>query len=281
MNINTIINKVTDLPSLPEVVIQLNELLKDNSSALDIVTGIIEKDAGLSTKVLRLANSSYYGLSSQVDSVSRAIIVLGFNTVCNVTMSVGVSALFKQQKKGVDIDMSGLWIHTLGCAVSSKVIMKKKNEMESEKAFVCGILHDIGKVVIAHAVPEEQRKILSLMTNSGKTLIQAETEVLGADHAEIGYTVAKKWRFPDYILEVIRHHHLPSAARTVPEMTSAVHLGNAISKALSFGGSTENRVTSVDSFAWKQLGIKESDIPLLITDIQNEFDLAMEFWMMD
>jgi len=281
MNINQIINKVTDLPSLPEAVIQLNDLLKDSSTNLDIVTGIIEKDAGLSAKVLRLANSSYYGMSSQVDSVSRAIIVLGFNTICNVVMSVGVSSLFKRQGKSADIDMTGLWVHTLGCAVAAKVIMQKKNSMESEKAFVCGILHDIGKVIIAHAAPDEQRKIFLLLTNPAITLIQAENEIIGANHAEIGYAVAKKWRFPDYILEVIRHHHLPSAAVTVPDIVSAVHLGNTISKALSFGRSTENRVTFVDSFAWKQLGIKETDIPLLLTDVQNEFDLAMEFWMMD
>lgn len=281
MNINHIINKVTDLPSLPEVVIQLNDLLKDSSTGLDIVTDMIEKDAGLSSKVLRLANSSYYGLSSQVDSVSRAIIVLGFNTICNVVMSVGISSLFKQQKKVADIDMAGLWIHTLGCAVSSKVLMQKKNEVEAEKAFVCGILHDIGKAVIAAGLPEEQKKIVSLMSVHNKTLIQAEAEVFGIDHAEVGYAIAGKWHFPDYILDVIKYHHRPSAARMVPDITSAVHLGNSISKALAFGKSTEPRVTPIDPFAWKQLGIKEIDIPHLITRIQDEFDLAMEIWMMD
>jgi putative nucleotidyltransferase with HDIG domain len=281
VDINHIINKVTDLPALPEAVIQLNYMLKDSSSSIDYVAGVIEKDAALSAKILRLANSSYYGLSSRVDSVSNAIIVIGFNMVCNVITAEGVSALFKDPQKNTGIDLTGLWLHTLGCAVSSKAIMLTKKGPEAEKAFVCGILHDIGKVVIAKTIPEEQKKISNLLLSKPyKTLITAESEVLGFTHAEIGYAAAKKWLFPDYILEVIRYHHKPSSAKIAPDIISAVHIGNAIAKSLAFGKSTEPYVTSIDPFAWKQLDIKDIDLPSLVNEIQDEFDLAMEFWML-
>ncbi|HMK49334.1 MAG TPA: HDOD domain-containing protein, partial [Thermodesulfovibrionales bacterium] len=136
MDLTLLINRVNDLPALPEVVIHLNNLLKENSSSLDNIAAVIEKDAALSSKVLRLANSSYYGLASQVDSVSRAIIVLGANTVSNVVTSVGVSAIFRDPRKDASIDMAGLWMHTLGCAVASKTAMRRKNEQDSERAFV-------------------------------------------------------------------------------------------------------------------------------------------------
>jgi putative nucleotidyltransferase with HDIG domain len=282
MDISYIINKVSDLPALPEVVIQLNYLLKDSSSSIDNVAGIIEKDAALSSKVLRLANSSYYGLASQVDSVSRAIIVLGFNTVCNVVTAVGVSAIFKDPKKDACIDMAGLWLHTLGCAVSSKAVMRKKSDPDAEKAFVCGVLHDIGKVLIAKTIPEEQKKISGLLlTGEHKTLIEAEIKVLGFSHTEIGHAIAKKWHFPDYILEVIKYHHQPFSAKLAPDIVAAVHLGNSLAKAMALGLSTEPRVTLIEPSAWKRLGIREADIPSLAAETQQEFDLAMDFWMLD
>jgi len=195
---------------------------------------------------------------------------------------VGVSAIFKDPKKDTDIDMAGLWMHTLGCAVSSKKVMQKKNEQDSEKAFVCGILHDIGKVIIAKTIPEEQKKILGIMmSNPHKTLLDAETAVLGFTHAEIGFAIARKWHFPDYILDAIRYHHHPASAKISPDIVSAVHLGNAITKSLALGKSTEPRVTSIDPFAWRQLDVKAVDLPALVTEIQNEFDIAMEIWILD
>ena len=281
MDIDHIINKVTALPTLPDVVIQLNYLLKNSSISIDNVAGVIEKDSALSSRMLFLANSSYYGLSSKVDSVSRAIIVLGFNTVCNGIVTAAVSQIFKGRKGDLEIDFAGLWLHTLGCAVASKAVMFRNNQKESEKAFTCGILHDIGKVVIANAQPEEQKKILALLRNPRKTLIEAEKEVLGTDHGEIGYAIAKKWHFPDHILDVVRYHHHPADAKIAPDLAAAVHIGNAIAKALALGKSTEPRVTCIELPAWKQLGITENDIPSLVTSVQDEFDLAMDFWMAD
>jgi putative nucleotidyltransferase with HDIG domain len=279
VNADTIIARMNSLPTLPDVVVQLNCLMKNSSSSLDDVVGLVEKDAALSTKVLRLANSSYYGLSSKVGSVSRAIIVLGFNTLCNAVAAVGISDMFAGSK--TEIDLAGMWIHTLGCAVASKVLIQKKNYMDADKAFICGILHDIGKVAIANAQPEEQEKILLLLNDPGKTLLDAEKEVLGTDHTEIGHALAQKWHFPNYIADAIRYHHCPASAKTAPDVAAAVHLGNAIAKALALGKSTEPRVTSIDPFAWKQLDIAGADIKHIVFTVQDEFDLAMEFWMTD
>ncbi len=279
MDENRIINNIDDLPVLPEIILKINEVLQNSEVNVDEIAEIIEKDSSLSTKVLRLANSSYYGLASQVDSISRAIIVLGFNTICNVATSVGVSAIFKEQYKNIGIDLAGLWLHTLGCAVASKVIISVKNANDAEKAFVCGILHDIGKIIIAKVFPTEQRKIFDALIKSKKTICEVEEEIIGTNHAKVGFAIGKKWKFPDYILDVIRFHHNPSLSTVAPDVASAVHLGNAISKALSLGVSTDSRVSIINPFLWEQLYIKEETIPLLIKDVQNEFDLAMEFWM--
>ncbi|NWF97855.1 MAG: HDOD domain-containing protein [Nitrospirae bacterium] len=279
MDENRIISSINELPVLPEVVLHINELLKKSASSIDEVADLIEKDSALSSKVLRLANSSYYGLSSQVDSVSRAIIVLGFNNVCNVVTSIGVSAIFKENYKGIGIDLSGLWIHTLGCAVASKVLMSLKNDSESEKAFICGILHDIGKIIIAKTLPSEQKKVFDALKKSNKTISELENEIIGTDHAKVGFAIAKKWRFPDYILDVIRFHHIPHLSKEASDITVSVHLGNAIAKALSLGISTDPKVAIIAPDLWKQIGIDEKKIHSVISAIQNEFDLAMEFWM--
>ena len=278
MNVRQIVDRVDTLPTLPDVVIQLNQFLKDSSIDIESIANIIEKDAALSSKVLLLANSSYYGLSSKVDSIFRSIIVLGFNTVCKVIMTASVYQMFNTQSKRSGVDFGGMWLHTLGCAVASKVVMAKNNEMESEKAFMCGILHDIGKVAISGALPLEQEKILTLQKDSGMPLVDAEREVLGTDHAEVGYGISKKWNFPDYMCEVIRCHHQPSVSKTAALFASAVHIGNSIAKALALGKSTEPRVTTIDLNAWALLDIAESDIFPIVDTVQNEFDLAMDCW---
>ncbi len=279
MDENRIINNIDSLPVLPEIILKINEVLQNSEVNIDEITQIIEKDSSLSTKVLRLANSSYYGFASQIDSISRAIIVLGFNTVCNVATSVGVSAIFKEQYKNVGIDLAGLWLHTLGCAVASKVIISVKNVNDAEKAFICGILHDIGKIIIARVFPAEQKKIFEALIKSKNTICEIEEEIIGTDHTKVGFAIGKKWKFPDYILDVIRFHHNPFLSMIAPDITAAVHLGNAIAKALSFGVSTDPKVSVINPEIWGRIGIDEKTIPSLIKDIQNEFDLAMEFWM--
>ena len=117
------------------------------------------------------------------------------------------------------------------------------------------------------------------LKKSNKTIIELENEIIGTDHAKVGFAIAKKWRFPDYILDVIRFHHMPHLSKEASDITVSVHLGNAIAKALSLGTSTDPKVAIIAPDLWKQLGINEKTIPSLIKDIQNEFDLAMEFWM--
>lgn len=278
MDENRIINNIDDLPVMPEIVLKINEISQNPEVSIDEISEIIEKDSALSAKVLRLANSSYYGLASQVDSISRAIIVLGFNTVCNLAASIGISKIFKEQYKNISIDLSGLWFHTLGCAVAAKVIISEKNQNYAERAFICGILHDIGKIIIAKILPAEQKKIFDALYKSKKTIYDIEEEIISTNHAKVGFAIGKKWKFPEYILDVIRFHHDPLQSKIAPDIASAVHLGNAISKALSLGVSTDSRAF-IKPIVWEQLRINQQKIPSLIKDIQNEFDLAMEFWM--
>jgi putative nucleotidyltransferase with HDIG domain len=280
MLVDRIIDRAGDISSVSRNITKLNRLLKSSTSSMEEVSSLIEKDPAFSSRVLRIANSSYYGLASKVDSIERAVVVLGFNTVCNLVMTVGAFNFFRVTDRKTEIDFEKLWYHNLGCAVATNVLMKRINQAEAEKAFMCGILHDIGKAVMAQAVPNEQIKILEILKNdTSKTLLEAEEEVLKTTHAEIGYAIAKKWHFPEDIIGAIRNHHTPSGAGNFRELAYAVHLGNAFAKALAFGRSTEPRVTVIEPFAWECFWIKKPDIPAIITAVQDDFDLALESWM--
>ncbi|MCJ7602310.1 MAG: HDOD domain-containing protein [Desulfobulbaceae bacterium] len=136
-------------------------------------------DTALAAKVLRLANSAFYGLQKQVTTLNKAVMILGFNTVKNLALSVSIYSLFKE-RPGSPIDVKGLWLHSLGCAVAAKIIAENLNKKLGEDAFLFGILHDIGKIIIINAMPQDYEKILLLIQERQMPEGDVEMEVMGS-----------------------------------------------------------------------------------------------------
>ncbi|MEI6127340.1 MAG: HDOD domain-containing protein, partial [Pseudomonadota bacterium] len=196
------LKKISGIPSEPTIVTKINKVITKESCSPGALAGIIETDPGLSTKVLRLANSSYYGLSRRVDTISRAVTVLGFNMVRDLTLTVSVFKIFSCGSKNSRIDAHGLWCHSLACAVAAKVLMGNIHSEEAQKAFMGGILHDVGKIIISNEFPQEQEQILALVENGTfPSLLKAERSVLEMDHPTIGAEVAELWQFPRVLIE--------------------------------------------------------------------------------
>ncbi len=294
--IETFISRVRDLPTLPSVVLKVNQALMDNSATIDSVSDIVEKDPSLTSKVLRLANSSYYGFSYHVDTLARAITVLGFNTIRSLATTVSVFRIFG--KEMIDsFDMKGLWHHSLGCAIASKALVSMMETAIQEKAFVCGLIHDIGKVVIAQNLPGETAEVLRRLEESNAPdMAEMEKELMGFTHPEVGALIAERWHFPKEFSEAIRLHHCfvapgsggepPGAAGMEKKedatlLTCAVYAGNQVPKKLGLGNSQNKRAKEIQPAVWEILDLTGEELPELFAGIKEDFSSIVNSWSLE
>ncbi|MGD9579978.1 MAG: HDOD domain-containing protein [Vampirovibrionia bacterium] len=228
--INMVLRKVKDIPSLPEVVTKIMELVSNPTSSAAELSQVIAHDPGLTTRVLRLVNSAYYGFPKQISSVQQAIMILGFTTMRGLVLSTSIFKIFtpKDSKTGRTIDYKQFWKHSISTALCARVIAEKIKMPEIGDAFSCGILHDIGKVVLDqydHSDYVEVFKLLKPKYTSDQ-LLEAEEHVIGINHANIGYRVADKWNLPMNLSETIRCHHKPMGSMSHMRMVSVIYVAN-------------------------------------------------------
>lgn len=285
MTIQALIDKVTELPTLPDILLKIDSAIQNESTDVGKLGRLIEKDQSLTTNLLRFANSAYYGLSHRVDTVEKAVVVLGFNTLQHFVVGASVLTLMSQSKSQF-FKAKELWYHSLSCAIAAKLLMNKAGAFFCSKVFTCGLIHDIGKVIIASHLPNEMEEIIRQLQSSGtESEIDIEKEVLGFTHAHVGGMLVRKWRLPTDYSETTQFHHLPQAGnndeRPVMLLRYSVYMGNQIVKALGLGRSTDEKVRQIDPVAWETLGIRENDLPYILNQIKEEFNLSANLWVLD
>jgi HD-like signal output (HDOD) protein len=199
------LDSIRELPTLPEVVVQLNMLLDSSDTTIDQVSETIEKDQAIVGKMLRLVNSSFFGWGAKVTTVSRAVVILGFNTVRNALVSVSIIDSTRSFH-GSGIDMKNFWRHAISCAVIGKYLSSRSGIGLPEEAFTVGVLHDIGKLVLAKFFQKEFSYILE-KTGTGESFYKAESGVVPVHHNEIGAYLARRWHLPQVICDGIRFSH--------------------------------------------------------------------------
>jgi HD-like signal output (HDOD) protein len=287
MNVSEFINNITDLPTLPTVAIQINQEIKNDNLTAKSLGEIVHNDPALTSRVLRLANSAYYGLVSRIDTLDRAITVLGINTLKNLALTISVFKVFHDNKHQ-NIDMEALWHHCLGCAVASKAIVAHTDPALAEQAFLSGIIHDIGKIAIAHAMPDKMAEIIDNLQNTDSTESEIENKVLGFTHQNVGSLLADKWKFPIQYCKAIKFHHTPYSLEPPPFINreesiliSSVYVGNQIAKAMSFGASTDPKAMKIDHEMWLSLDIDREQISGFRDQIKEDYEIISSEWELE
>jgi putative nucleotidyltransferase with HDIG domain len=221
--------ELLELPTLSSVLNRVLKVAGDGRSGASDMAEVISKDQSLTTNILKIANSAYFGLSQQVPTVARAIVVLGFDAVKSIALSASVIAAFPQKSRGESFDRSKFWMHSLACAYLCKQIAGKTHLIDQETTFVCGLLHDIGKVALDIYFPDSYRRVFVHLHENQTRLVEAEFEILGFNHAEVGMWMAQRWRFPKSIVFSIANHHATIADDPrYKELTAVVRLANHI-----------------------------------------------------
>ncbi len=260
---------MSDLPSMPDILEELFRVTNKPTCSSKDVARVLEKDQGLTAKLLRVANSPFYGLSRKVDTVERACTVLGLNSVKNMALSVTIMDVFGSVGARSSFDVVEMWRHNLGCAVAAKTVFETRFK-SGDDVFVGGILHDIGKIILDTYMQDEYFDVMKVH-NSGVTLLDSEIRVLGRTHAAVGRILARRWRFPENVEAMIAFHHRPKDTKVAIEQVSAVHVGNEIAKALMLGRSNEMLVMPIDKSCWDMFFNSGDDLVQLLLRIQEEF----------
>lgn len=220
--------EIDEIPTLPVILQRVNRMLSDFDVSIHKMGKVIESDPAMASRVLKLVNSSFYGLRSKIGNVRHALILLGFNSVRNAIISVSVFDVFKGSgwKEGAE----EFWRHSAAVATTSKYLAEATKLIAAEDAFVGGLLHDIGKVAIARYFPGAMERIRKSVRDSGKDLCEAEKEQLCFTHADMGGHLAQKWQFPLNLIQAIRCHHSPNKDAADANLLLIVHCANRIVK---------------------------------------------------
>ncbi|EGJ50914.1 metal dependent phosphohydrolase [Desulfocurvibacter africanus subsp. africanus str. Walvis Bay] len=273
-----IVSREIKLHSLPRVIIELQRAIDNPASSAEDLARIISLDPGLSVYLLRIANSALYSFPSRIDTVSRAVALLGTRQVS--VLALGVSVLKSYNQRPVQLlNMEHFWRHSIACAILARAIAARSGRKDGERYFVAGLLHDLGRLAIFEAIPDLAREVLELAEAEHLQVVQAERKVLGFDHARLGAILLRKWNFPLNLALAVLHHHEPSRGEPRGE-AAVVHLADILSKALGYGGTPVFFVQPLDSGVWESLGLAAEDLAGLEADLDARFDetLAMLGW---
>lgn len=240
--------------------------MEDPGSSLKDLAGVIEHDQAIVARVLALANSAYYGLSGMVSSIQHASILLGQKTLGELITIAASSQLLSKKLKGYQLNPGDLWKHSLAVALGSRIIAEKKNAEWVDDAFIAGLLHDAGKIILDPYIVERKNEFKKILKSGQRKFIEAEKEILGFDHAEVMSRAARFWRYPETQSTAIRNHHYPLRSGN-SELAFAVHLANFAAKEAGFNSQDFVSPPEIDSQTLSYLGFQKEDLSHIIAEI--------------
>lgn len=211
----TLVDDLSPIVSPPEVCLKLNELVGDERASMEDFAAVIVRDPALTARVLRLVNSAFYGLQSRVDTVSRAVQLLGIRELQKLVYAVSVIEKFSRLSATVT-NMNTFWRHGVYTGLVSQALAKRLHVLHPERLFVAGVMHDLGTLLINHRYPEIAEETIRAASGDERELRRLEHEELGFDHAELGALMLANWRLPDSIVDAIAFHHDPASAGHSP-----------------------------------------------------------------
>lgn len=270
--LKSIIRRIDDLPTLPRTVFRITEMINNPRSSARDLAQVITDDQVLTARLLRLVNSSFYGFPQRITTITRAIVVIGFDAIRHLLLTTSVFDIFSDRRSDLQNARENLWDHSLGCAVAAKVIGKHIRHDKIEELFVCALLHDIGKIVSMVYAQQDYEAVTRLAAEQDILLIEAETTLLTYTHADIGRLLAERWNLPSMVSEVIFHHHTPDQAGAYAKEAAVVHLADIFCRALQLGSGGDNRMPALNTVAWELLGLNKTDIAAMLPEVETGFN---------
>lgn len=271
------VKRVGTLGSLPSIYQEIIQVVNHPLSSATDVANVISKDVGLTARLLRIVNSAFYGFPGKIETVSRATAIVGTNELCELALATAVMSVFDRSLRNV-VTMSQFWLHCLFCGSVARMLGKLRGGANSERFFVIGLLHDIGRLVMFLEAPRLSREVLEEAARSGRPVYEVERAMFGFTHAAAGRELLAAWNLPQTHQEAVRHHHVPLENRELTPDIAIAHIAEVIANAMRVGRSGDSAVPPVTVEAWEYLNLSTDVLREVIEDADTHVhDLATIF----
>ncbi len=264
-----ILRSLVNLPPMPHIILKARDILSDPESSLKDLAKVIETDPAMVAKVLTLANSAYYGVSGMVSSIQHASVLLGQKTLGQMITISASSALLNKKLRGYGIAPDEMWRHSLACAFAAKRIAEMSNEEIAEDAFIAGLLHDAGKIILDPYVLKHKQEFKQLDRQKERPLFVAEKSIIGFDHAEIMSRACRFWRFPEVQVTAIRYHHQPCCSEE-NKLACMIHLADILAKSAGFTAGLSGDPDQIAPGILEFLNIRKQDLDGLVSAMADD-----------
>lgn len=257
--------EIRQLPSLSLTVTEALALIDRGGTQPAQLEQVIGRDQALAARILRVANSPFYGFAGHIGSLRQACVMLGLYAVRNIVVTAGVIARFPPIP-AARFDRLGLWRHAIGTAVAARVLAQHRG-FDADLAFTAGLLHDIGKLALDAVFPESFGQVLAHRDKHDCLLRDAEAAVLGFDHTEVGARVARHWKLPAGIAEAIEKHHMPDVG-PASLLVDLVHVADVLARGLDIGSGGDDLIPKLSTGALGRLTLTFEDLDRYLPEIE-------------
>ena len=273
-----ICDRVNNLSTLPDMIHKVVSLVQDEKTSATKLGDLISYDQAISTRLLKVANSAYYGFPREISTIQHAIILIGFEQVKSLSLGIAVFDVMKGADDTTSLMQDAFWKHSAGCSLAAKIICKKLGKPDGGVAFTASLLHDIGKIILANFFSREYKVVLEKVQEDGKSFVEIEEGVFGFTHADVGEWLCSRWKLPRSLASSVRYHH--KVKEVDPDnlhITSVVHLADVICRRAGIGNSGNETIPPFQKAAQEELCIDEEQMDQMIAELKEEEEKVTAF----
>ncbi len=273
--VNKALANLGEIATLPEITVRIIETVENPKSTARDLHEIIKNDPALSSKILKVVNSAFYGLPGKIGSIDRAIVMLGLSAVKNIAIAASITRLFKGSELAKEFTAKDLWMHSLAVGVASRALHKQIHTQGGDDVFLAGLIHDLGILVVRQAYPEQLVEVINRVSETEEDFCTVENEILGADHQAFGAGLAGKWKFPRHLKAAMGYHHLPDQlAEDNLALVSLIQLADVICCKARLGFHLTAYTSGLDLQHVGDLGISSEQIAQVIEQLPEQLAIA-------
>jgi putative nucleotidyltransferase with HDIG domain len=281
LELSKLVEGVGGLITLPDVFIRINQLVEDPNSNIADIAKVAGQDPSFTVRLLRVANSSFYGFSTTVDTVSKAVSIIGTSQIRSLALATSVARSFDGLPNTL-VSMEHFWRHSLYCALVARSLAKRARRCDPDAVFTAALLHDIGELVIFNRFPQQAKAALLLVLDSADELpiYRAEQQIMGFDHAQVGGELARQWKLPPMLEECIEFHHAIQGGLRFPREVALVHIANILALMAEIHTLDPSDVSPSDPRAWAIVGLNADDVTKeTVDEVQGEISEAEQLFL--
>lgn len=275
-----IIARADEFPTLPTIYTALSDVISNPRSTAADVANIIAEDQSAAAKVLKAANSPIYGFRGKINTISQAIIFIGFEEVRNLIIAMGIIDIFKKSTSNFPVNPVDLWKHSIAVGTVTRIIGKNLGVTNLENYFLAGILHDIGKLLFYKFIPDEYARTINYAIDHNLSAREAENEILGVNHIVAGEVLAEKWKLPPSLKDAIRYHTIGKVENSNNVLIASVHVANIVSAMLELGQAGDDVIQTPNIDVWRTLNLPENFWTKNYNSILLEYESAVSIFLL-